>query len=516
MVETYIKELNKEDASGALGVLAETAIGCLSIDPQDNIYSYLARQATLLVPGSIVVLTSVNTASGMGRVEALAGLRSDDSPVVRQSLESLVGNSLPIPDYAVGGMNQDHLLSLPGGMESFCLGMLEPAAVQKLSQELDVHKAYVAGVRWKGQICGSLGIVTRNGAEITNAQAVVAFVKLLSVALHRHHLEHELLASRQYLTSLFDYAPDPYFMLDFDGTLQKVNRAAELLLGYSADELVGNSVMDMGLVAPEYISHVRRAHAQHVREGSGEPYELELLHSKGRRVYVEVRSIPLKIEGKDVLLGIARNVSERKNMESELQQTLEKLRKTLGGTIEAMARTVESRDPYTAGHQHRVADLARAIGSNMGLPADSIDALRLAGQVHDIGKIGVPVEMLSKPGRLSDMEFEIIKAHSVTGYEILKDIEFPWPIANIVLQHHERIDGTGYPNGLKGEDILIESQIIAVADVVEAMASHRPYRPALGIEMALGEIRKNRGRLYNPEIADTCLNLFDAGGYSLI
>lgn len=185
-----------------------------------------------------------------------------------------------------------------------------------------------------------------------------------------------------------------------------------------------------------------------------------------------------------------------------------------GGTVQALAHTVETRDPYTAGHQQRVADLARTIATEMGLSADRIDGIRMAGVIHDIGKVAVPAEILSKPGRITAHEFGIIKTHSQVGYDILKDIEFPWPVADIVLQHQERIDGSGYPQGLKGDEILVEARILAVADVVEAMSSHRPYRAALGVDKALEEIVKNKGALYDSDVADACVRVFKEKGFS--
>jgi putative nucleotidyltransferase with HDIG domain len=210
-----------------------------------------------------------------------------------------------------------------------------------------------------------------------------------------------------------------------------------------------------------------------------------------------------------------RELAERKRMEEELQDSLERLRKALEGTIRAIALTVETRDPYTAGHQRRVADLARAIATEMGLSRDQIDGIRMAGVIHDIGKISVPGEILSRPGRLNVIEFSLIKTHPQIGYDILKTIDFPWPVAQIVVQHHERMNGSGYPAGLSGEEILLEARILGVADVVEAMSSHRPYRSALGIYRALEEISQNRGVLYDPEVVDACLKLFTEKGFKL-
>jgi len=199
----------------------------------------------------------------------------------------------------------------------------------------------------------------------------------------------------------------------------------------------------------------------------------------------------------------------------DLRHTMDNLQKAMSGIIEAMGITVEKRDPYTAGHQERVASCAIAIAKKMGLSKNKIEGIRLAGLIHDVGKIAVPAEILSKPGKISAHEFGIIRSHAQVGYDILKKIDFPWPISQIVYQHHERLDGSGYPRGLSGDDILLEARIIAVADVVEAMASHRPYRPALGIEIALKEIRKNRGQFFDPHVVDVCCELFESGGYQL-
>lgn len=191
-----------------------------------------------------------------------------------------------------------------------------------------------------------------------------------------------------------------------------------------------------------------------------------------------------------------------------LRESEKKLRTSLLDSISAIAATVEMRDLYTAGHQRRVAQIATAIARLMGLPEAQIEGLYLACVVHDVGKIKIPAEILSKPGKLTALEFSLIKQHAQAGYEILKEVNFPWPIAQFVQQHHERMDGSGYPQGLKGEAILPEARILGVADVIEAMASHRPYRPGLGIDAALSEISNHRGTLYDPEVVDAALVLF--------
>ncbi len=193
-------------------------------------------------------------------------------------------------------------------------------------------------------------------------------------------------------------------------------------------------------------------------------------------------------------------------MEIERKLECEKIgAKSISGIIQAIALTVETRDPYTSGHQIRVAKLAMMIAGEMNFSPDQVEGIKMAAEIHDIGKISVPAEILSKPSKLSDIEYQLIKIHPEAGYNIIKDIEFPWPIATIIVQHHERINGSGYPKGLKGEEILPEARILAVADVVEAIASHRPYRPAYGIDIAIEEISKNKGILYDPDIVDACL-----------
>lgn len=227
-----------------------------------------------------------------------------------------------------------------------------------------------------------------------------------------------------------------------------------------------------------------------------------------RRQNVELQKL-----NKDLEKRVCARTEEIRENEAQLRKTLDKLRSTMGGIIEAMAITVETRDPYTAGHQRRVADLARAIADDMGLSGDKIDGIRMAGIIHDLGKISIPSEILNKPGGLSRAEFALIKPHPVTGYNILKDIDFPWPVAEIVRQHHERLDGSGYPDGLSGDQILVEARVLAVADTVEAMASHRPYRPALGIDAALEEISSKRESRLDPEAVDAVIRLFTRKGF---
>jgi len=287
------------------------------------------------------------------------------------------------------------------------------------------------------------------------------------------------------------------------------------MFGCAKEDLVGCNVLRM-IKPDEHERLIQNMKKVLIGETPSGNHEYTAVRMDGSTFPALLYGTPILKEGKvEGMRAILVDITERKASEEKLASTLTTLRRAIGGTIQAIVQVVEMRDPYTAGHQKRVADLARSIATQMGLPPDTIEGIRVAAVIHDIGKVSVPAEILSKPGRLTENEFELIKDHAETGYDILKDVEFPWPIAETIRQHHERLDGSGYPRGLVGNDILLEARIIAVADIVEAMASHRPFRPAHGIEAALGEIRRHRGVLYDPAVVDTCVKLFVEKGYLL-
>ena len=330
----------------------------------------------------------------------------------------------------------------------------------------------------------------------------------------RKRAEEGLRKSEERFKLIFEYAPDACYLNELGGDFIAGNKAAEKITGYAREELIGGSFLKLGLLSLDQLPKAGILLAKNALGSPTGPDEFILKRKSGDQVAVEISTHPVEIENRTVVLGIARDITERKKAENELRQASHKIRQALGSIVDVVTATVEMKDPYTAGHQRRVADLARAIATEMNLSKDQIEGIRIAGTIHDLGKLFIPGEILSKPGRLNEYEFNLIRLHSQVGFDILKDIVFPWPIAQIVYQHHERMDGSGYPMELKGEQILIEARILAVADVLEAMSSHRPYRPALGIVAALEEIEKNRNILYDPDVVSTCLTLFREKGFS--
>jgi PAS domain S-box-containing protein len=333
----------------------------------------------------------------------------------------------------------------------------------------------------------------------------------------RKQAEVSLGKSEEKYRSILENMREGYFEVDLTGNFTFLNDSVCQILGYPIDELMG---MNNRYYTDKKISKkVFQAYNKvYNTEETLQEFGWQIIRKDGAERYVE-GSISLQKDssGKPIgFRGIIRDITERKRTEDKLQQTLYNLKNAVGVTIQVMVSAVEMRDPYTAGHQLRSANLACAIATEMGLSQEKVDGISMAGSIHDIGKLSIPAEILSKPTKLTDLEFSLIKEHSRIGYEMLKDVEFTWPLAQIVYQHHERMDGSGYPRNLKGEEILMEARIMAVADVVEAMASHRPYRAALGIEVALGEIEKNKGIFYDDAVADACLRLFREKGYKLI
>lgn len=295
--------------------------------------------------------------------------------------------------------------------------------------------------------------------------------------------------------------------------LAYINPRFAEILGYSAcEELLDREVLS---IVAESDRDIAGKNIQ--RRISGEidslAYETRLLRKDGSIVEVGVHGSAATLRGQPAIIGIMQDITNKKQAERNTREYLANLEASLMGTVNVAVSMNAMRDPYTATHQRRVADIAAAIGTEMGYDANRQQGLRIAGMLHDIGKMSVPAEILIKPGKLSTLEYVLVQHHTVAGFDTLKTVKFPWPVAEIALQHHERMDGSGYPNRLKGDEILQESRIIAVADVVEAMSSHRPHRPSLGLHAALTEIESGRGNHYDPAVVDACMRLFREKGY---
>jgi len=298
------------------------------------------------------------------------------------------------------------------------------------------------------------------------------------------------------------------------GRFLEANPAIIEMFGYkSKKEFMAGNVAELY----QHAEDRKNFNDKMIRNGFVRNEELLLKKKDGKPFIGSISAVTVKDEQGNIKYydGAIEDISGRKQTENELRQASYKIRQALGSVVNVVTATVEMKDPYTAGHQRRVADLARAIATEMRLSKDQIEGIRIAGTIHDVGKLFIPGEILCKPGKLNEYEFSLIRLHSQVGFDILKDIEFPWPIAQIVHQHHERMDGSGYPQGLKGEQILIDARILGVADVVEAMSSHRPYRPAIGIDKALEEISLKKGILYDPAVVDACLKIYSDHRFNL-
>jgi PAS domain S-box-containing protein/putative nucleotidyltransferase with HDIG domain len=341
----------------------------------------------------------------------------------------------------------------------------------------------------------------------------------------RKKVEQMLQRNEERYRILADNLSDVIWTVSVDSPdrLNFVSPSIARLAGYSVEEAMAKGMEEV--FTPGSAKAAMKALTEEVAaenlEGKdpsrSRTLELEMVRSDGSTVPVEVKYSFLRgPEGRPVeILALARDISKHRQAQEEAKNATERLVKAMEDTMQAMAMIVEMRDPYTAGHQRRVTQLACTIARQIGLSEEQITGLRLAGLIHDIGKVRVPAEILTNPDGLSEAEFTMIKMHPLLGYEILKTMDLPWPIAQIVHQHHERMDGSGYPSGLSGEDIILEARVLAVADVVEAIASHRPYRPARGVDKALEEISQQRGRLYDPRVVDACLKLFKEKQFKL-
>ena len=365
-------------------------------------------------------------------------------------------------------------------------------------------------------------IIAKDGHEVwlgQNVQLIMeddhvkGFQAIARDITERKRAEEGVLREKHFSDAVIDSLPGIFYLIDKKGHFARLNKNMVDVTGYSAQELLSFGATDV--IKEEHKNLIKSKIEEAFNNGSAVA-EASILTKEGREIPYYFTAVSTTLGGDIFIAGTGMDISERKQAEEERKQSFERLRKALGATVQSISMIVEMKDPYTAGHQQRVSDLARSIATEMGLSADQRDFIRTASAIHDIGKIALPTEILSKPTKLTNLEFSLIKTHSQSGYDILKDIDFPWPVADVVLQHHERMNGSGYPQGLKGDDIILEARIMAVADVVEAIASHRPYRASLGIDFALEEISGNKGILYDADAVDACLKLFREKNYTLV
>jgi PAS domain S-box-containing protein/putative nucleotidyltransferase with HDIG domain len=363
-------------------------------------------------------------------------------------------------------------------------------------------------MRCKG---GGIIWVQERSQIVLDAQGKIDYISgVLFDISKRKQGEEALRQEKETAQRYLDVAAVMFLVMDVPGNVTLINKRGCEILGYPEKEIVGRNWVEHFI--PEKIRDDMQVMRKSILSGEiecMEYFENAVLTKSGEERIIAWHNTRLRNEAGEIAgcLSSGEDITLRRRAEEALQDSLNRVRRTLEGTVTALATAVETRDPYTAGHQRGVAQLACAIAAELGFSADRVEGIRVMGFLHDIGKIAIPAEILSKPGRLSEYEFNIVKFHSQVSYDILKEVDFPWQVALAVLQHHEKLDGSGYPHGLMGEDIIPEARILTVADVVEAMASHRPYRASLGIDQAIAEISQNRGVLYDPEVVDACLTV---------
>jgi len=347
--------------------------------------------------------------------------------------------------------------------------------------------------------------------------AAAHFTSLVQDISRQKELEEQQCEASIRFRQLAENIREVLFLVDSaDGRTLYVSPAYEVVWLQSPSTVYANPSAWMEAIHPEDLVGVQNAVAT-ARISGNMNHDYRIVRPDGTVRWINSRTFPIldKEQRPYRLAGIAEDITDRKRSEAEIRRHVAQLERAMYSTIDVITTMSEMRDPYTHGHEHRVGLVAAAIAEEMGMEPGRVEGIRIAGYLHDLGKIRVPAEILAKPTRLTPEEFSLIKLHPQASYEILKPLQFPWPVAEIARQHHERLDGSGYPQGLKDQEILLEAKILAVADTVEAMASHRPYRAGLGVEAALAEIETGRGKLFEPRVVDACLRLFRQKGYQL-
>lgn len=389
---------------------------------------------------------------------------------------------------------------------------LEPWAELTCASGLRSHA--VIPIRRAGTVAGAVAVYS-SSAGFFDADLLALLEEMaqdLSFSLDVMARQHALAESEHRFRAVLDQSIAGIYVIQ-DDQIVYVNPRMREIFGYGPDDAVDPN--PLAFVAESDRPMVARQMALRLSEEPAASYSIAALRKDGTPFTLGISAKQATYGGRPAIIAVAQDITEKARAEREIERYVVRLQLAVESTIAVVSTIGELRDPYTHGHERRVGEIASSIAAEMDLNTDRVEGVRVCGYLHDVGKIAVPAEILSKPSRLSKAEFDLVKQHAQQSYDILKPLDFPWPVAEAAWQHHERMDGSGYPRGLKGEAIILEARILGVADTVEAMASHRPYRPGLGIEKALAEVESKRGVLYDPAVVDACLRLFREKGYQL-
>ena len=518
-------EGNEREYISEMKFLADTAMDFVEFPLEKDIFKYIGEKVQEIIGNAVIYVNEFDKEKDGFVVRYLGGYGKKFKKVL-----SIIGKDptkmvYKISDLEISGQKSKvsikegkaillsvKLTKWPGGFTEMSSRYIPKSASRIVKKLFNLNEVYMIGLSRKGEILGEVVILLR-GQKIRNPDFIETFVKQASIALQQKKTEEALRQSQQEFISIFRDNPEAAVYVDEKGTILDINYRFIELFGYTLEEIKGKNINSGIIHPPDKIEEGKDLDNKTLSKGY---VNFETIRKKkdGTLFPVSLSGSPVIVDGKSRgIIGMFADITERKKAEEQLKGSFKKLQKTMEDSIYSISLVTEARDAYTAGHQRKVSKLAVALAEEMGFPKDKVEGIKIAALIHDVGKINLPAEILSKPGKLSEIEFNLIKNHSQIGYDILKKVDFLWPIAEIVLQHHEKMNGSGYPRGLKGDEILLEAKIIGVADVVEAMSSHRPYRPALGIDKALKEISQNRGIIYDLEVVNACLKLFKEKGF---
>ena len=500
--------------------LAEAGLSLMACRTDEDVFQVASEFLGELVPDAIVILSQATPDQTQIVARDILGVGERDIAVASKLIGfDLIGRLSPIDPKLLDRYRTRRLVRMPGGLSEFAAVELPPALAEMVTLAFGIEGVYAIGIADEDVIYGSLTFLTKRKGQLLPAPVIESFVYQCFLTLAHKDTERALRQSEEQFRVLTENMRDVVWTLDPQTQrFLYMSPSVYALRGFTAEEVMAQPMGEfMTLESHELIQttlaqNLGNDTATHGLPAGFDTRQLQLRRKNGSPIWVEVTSRYHVNEqtGRVEVLGLTHDISERKRTEAALLDSNARLEAMVYAVAEAMGRAVELRDPYTQGHEVRVAKLARSVAEEMGLSAEEADGVEMAALVHDIGKLNVPTEILNKPGILSPQEFGLIKRHPRAGYEILKDIDFPWPVAEAVLHHHERMDGSGYPDGLSGDAISQVARILGVADVIEAMASDRPYRAALGLDVAMTEIAEHPA-LYDPEVTAACFRLRDSG-----